>query len=133
MRKVEPTGRTPPCRASPLRITPIPCSRTPKWMFLACHLPAATLPPSLKTTWVEPARSAEPPISSGSFGAMEEHLSRGGARRLRVLHRERGQVGVPAVREPAAEPPLQLGGEVGVRPAVGFVLRLPLRFQPGAT
>ena len=33
MKKVAPYGITPPCRAIPLRIAPIPCSRTPKWKF----------------------------------------------------------------------------------------------------
>ena len=27
-------GRTPPCRAIPLRMAPMPCSRIPKWKFL---------------------------------------------------------------------------------------------------
>src|SRR5439155_1022196 len=70
MRNVDPTGRTPRCRARPFRIAPIPCSRTPKWILRAPQLPAATSPPFLKTTCVEPARSADPPTSSGSFGAM---------------------------------------------------------------
>src|SRR3972149_2867052 len=34
MKKVAPYGITPPCRAMPLRIAPIPCSRTPKGRFL---------------------------------------------------------------------------------------------------
>src|SRR2546422_6411411 len=58
MRNVEPTGRTPPCSARPLRMAPIACSRTPKWMFRPPQFPAATSPPFLKTTLVEPARSA---------------------------------------------------------------------------
>src|SRR6266567_2111305 len=69
MRNVDPTGRTPRCRASPFRTAPIPCSRTPKWMLRAPQLPTATSPPFLNTTFVEPARSAEPPISSGNFAA----------------------------------------------------------------
>src|SRR5439155_1394171 len=70
MRNVDPTGRTPPCRARPFRIAPMPCSRTPKWTLRAPQVPAATSPPFLKTTFVEFARSADPPMSSGSFGAM---------------------------------------------------------------
>src|SRR5438034_6171621 len=66
MRNVEPTGRTPPCSARPLRMAPIACSRTPKWMFRPPQFPAATSPPFLKTTLVEPARSAEPPIDRKS-------------------------------------------------------------------
>src|SRR6266436_8172629 len=70
MRNVDPTGRTPPCRARPFRIAPIPCSRTPKWTLRAPQFPADTSPPFLKTTFVELARSADPPTSSGSLGAM---------------------------------------------------------------
>src|SRR2546425_9670934 len=69
MRKVDPTGRTPGCRASPFRTAPIPCSRTPKWILRAPQLPAATSPPFLKARFVEVARSADPPTSSGSLGA----------------------------------------------------------------
>src|SRR5438552_3222681 len=69
MRNVEPTGRTPRCRASPFRTAPIPCSRTPKWVLRAPQLPAATSPPFLKARFVEVARSADPPTSSGSLGA----------------------------------------------------------------
>src|SRR3989475_5670489 len=69
MRNVEPTGRTPRCRASPFRTAPIPCSRTPKWILRAPQLPAATSPPFLKARFVEDARSADPPTSSGSLGA----------------------------------------------------------------
>src|SRR2546425_10799153 len=64
-----PTGRTPRCRASPFRTAPIPCSRTPKWILRAPQLPAATSPPFLKARFVEVARSADPPTSSGSLGA----------------------------------------------------------------
>src|SRR2546422_2160895 len=71
MRNVEPTGRTPRCRASPFRTAPIPCSRTPKWILRAPQLPAATSPPFLKARFVEVARSADPPTSSRS----EEHTS----------------------------------------------------------
>src|SRR2546426_9658790 len=70
MRKGEPAGRTPRCRASPFRTAPIPCSRTPKWILRAPQLPAATSPPFLKARFVEVARSADPPTSSGSLGAM---------------------------------------------------------------
>src|SRR2546429_6614114 len=69
MRNVDPTGRTPRCRASPFRTAPIPCSRTPKWILRAPQLPAATSPPFLKARFVEVARSADPPTSSGSLGA----------------------------------------------------------------
>src|SRR3989440_9634428 len=82
MRNVDPTGRTPPCRASPFRTAPMPCSRTPKWMLRAPQLPAATSPPFLNTTLVEVARSADPPMTSGNLAASalstlrsEEHTS----------------------------------------------------------
>ena len=61
-----------------------------------------------------------------------EDLGRSGTRRLRVLRRERGQVGVPGVGEPAVEASLELGGELGVGPTVGLVLPLPLGLEPGA-
>ena len=58
-------------------------------------------------------------------------LARRGARGLRVLGRKLGESVVPTVRQPTGKAPLQLGGEVGVRLAVGVVLRLPLGFEPG--
>src|SRR5438445_10377842 len=135
MRNVDPTGRTPPCRASPFRTAPIPCSRTPKWMLRAPQLPAATSPPGLKTTVVEVARSADPPTSSGSFAAMAfstfpdatrvAWASAGGGR-------ERRQSRVPALGQAAGEPALELRRELRVGLPVGVVFLRPLRFEPGA-
>src|SRR3989442_6336122 len=111
MRTVDPTGRTPRCRASPFRIAPIPCSRTPKWILRAPQLPAATSPPFLKARFVEVARSADPPTSSGSLGARAfstfpdaarvawasaAGAGGGGDRRRTVLP----PIGPPAVRQP---------------------------------
>src|SRR5438309_1120184 len=101
MRNVDPTGRTPPCRASPFRTAPIPCSRTPKWMLRAPQLPAATSPPCLKTTLVEVARSADPPTSSGSFVGDVKRLEAGPAeallRELHLVLAERRAVGLGRV------------------------------------
>src|SRR6266576_3220292 len=141
MRNVDPTGRTPRCRASPFRTAPIPCSRTPKWILRAPQLPAATSPPFLKARFVEVARSADPPTSSGSLGARAfstfpdaarvAWASAGGAGGVGG-GRERRETVVPAVRQTAGEPALELRGELRECLPIRFVLLRPLGFEAGA-
>src|SRR6266550_1934864 len=130
MRNVDPTGRTPPCRASPFRTAPIPCSRTPKWMLRAPQLPAATSPPCLKTTFVEVARSADQLGELRRDGV--QHLSRRDARRLGVGGggRKRRQSLVPALGQAAGEPAPELRRELRVGLPVGVVFLRPLGFEP---
>src|SRR4030042_66144 len=62
MKNVAPYGITPPCIAIPLRIAPIPCSRTPKWTFRPPGgASGRNSPPSFMTVSVEGDRSADPP------------------------------------------------------------------------
>src|SRR3972149_6103396 len=62
MKKVAPYGITPPCRAMPLRIAPIPCSRTPKWRVLPPGgASGRNSPASLLIVSVEGAGAADPP------------------------------------------------------------------------
>src|SRR2546422_395068 len=138
MRNVEPTGRTPRCRASPFRTAPIPCSRTPKWILRAPQLPAATSPPFLKARFVEVARSADPPTSSGSLGARAFSTFPDAARVAWASGggagggRERRETVVPAVRQTAGEPALELRRELRVCLSVRVVLLRPLGFEAGA-
>ena len=48
----------------------MPCSRTPKWKLRPALLVAVNTPPPLISVLFEPVKSPDPPISSGSFGAM---------------------------------------------------------------
>src|SRR5207244_3644683 len=156
MRNVDPTGRTPRCRASPFRTAPIPCSRTPKWILRALQLPAATSPPFLKARFVEVARNLDEPRlqERGRRGGRElerevrrgrevrrpadelgepgrdgvQHLPRRRARGLGIGGggRERREPVVPAVRQAAGEPAPELRRELRVCPAVRVVLRSTL-------
>src|SRR6266480_2381688 len=117
MRKVDPTGRTPPCSASPFKIAPMACSRMPKCTLRAPQPPAATSPPFLNTTLVEAARSADPPSSSGTFAA----------RAFRTLP-DAARVACASLGVNSGSPSSQPSGS---RPAVGVVLRLPLGFEAG--
>src|SRR5664280_110192 len=80
----------PPCAARPLTIAPIACSRTPKCRLRPARLQPPPSEPSLswpgasgglKSPWplsavkVDGSRSAEPPTSAGSFGAIVNGLA----------------------------------------------------------
>src|SRR5207237_397375 len=92
-------------------MAPMACSRTPKCTLRAPQLPAPTSPPFLTTTFVEPARSADPPISSGSFAARAFSNFPDAARVACA------SLGVNSVR-PSSQPPGRrrpAGGEWGAR------------------
>ena len=74
-----PYTRVPPCSAMPFMIEPMPCSRMPKCSTRPYWSPVKSLVDSsagMKDGWplgvvlLDSARSAEPPHSSGSSGAI---------------------------------------------------------------
>src|SRR5438309_11860179 len=96
-------------------------------MLRAPQLPAATSPPFLNTTFVEPARSAEPPISSGSFDAMAFSTLPDAAR---VACASVGaNVGRSPAGSPAGGPPRRLGSEAGGRRRAARVALAPVRLE----
>src|SRR5699024_7396369 len=78
IRNVPPYGRVGPCRAMPLRIAAMACSRTPKWRFrpygvadhIAVEIESGPNESALLTgVLLDSARSEEPPHSSGRVSA----------------------------------------------------------------
>mmetsp|Transcript_47355 Transcript_47355/g.118247 ORF Transcript_47355/g.118247 Transcript_47355/m.118247 type:complete len:221 (-) Transcript_47355:1024-1686(-) len=65
LRKVAQKGRNPPYANNPLTIADMPCSRTPKRIYLFPCSPVAKLPSPFKPLLLDSSRSAEPPMSSG--------------------------------------------------------------------
>src|SRR3989304_1359999 len=69
MRKVAPYGTIPPWRANPLRIAPIPCSRTPKWKLRPPGgAPGGDSPPAPVRGPAGRRRAARPPPPGGGGG-----------------------------------------------------------------
>ncbi len=58
----------PPCSAMPFMAAAMPCSRTPKWMKRPEKSAAVIAFIDLVRVLLEPVRSAEPPIISGTAG-----------------------------------------------------------------
>ncbi len=67
-----------------------------------------------------------------SCGERVQDFAGGRAGCLRVLRAEDRQRRVPPGRQPAADPAFQLGGQIGMRRAVGIPFLAPVGFQPSA-
>ena len=133
-----PKTRVPPCSVMPFMIAPIACSRMPKCRIRPYGEPPCASgrnesAPSISVLLLS-ARSAEPPHSSGIAGAIAlMHRAAGLAGRHRLLAGEVGQLGVPALGQPALADPLELRrARPGARFAQAVELLLPLLVRSAA-